>query len=61
MKTKTAKIATCTHEVPSCLNPANKVIKVGEKIEFLKTKFRNGEGHLVLVSGKTVPDVFFDF
>jgi hypothetical protein len=57
MKTK---IATCKSRVPSILSPTKQEIGVGEKMEFLKIYFHNGEHWLKLKDGKTVPSVFFN-
>jgi len=54
------KIATCRSKVPSILSPTKQEIRVGEKMEFSKIYFYNGEHWLKLKDGKTVPSVFFN-
>jgi hypothetical protein len=54
------KIATCRSKVPSILSPTKSEIVVGEKLEFSKIYFYNGEHWLKLKDGKSVPSVFFN-
>ena len=56
---KTQKIATCRTQVPSCLSPTKESIEVGQELAYTKIFFDNGEHHLKLIDGKTVPSVFF--
>jgi hypothetical protein len=60
MEEQAMKKATCKSEVPAVLSPLGRKIEVGEVIEYRREVWYNGEGHLVLNDGKTVPDVFFD-
>ena len=55
------KIAICLRTVPACLSPTNQQIEVGEKLEYTKIFFDNGEHHLKLPNGDRVPSVFFDW
>lgn len=54
------KKALCISRVPSVLSPSNEEIKIGEVMEFSKEIWSNGEHHLILGDGKSVPSVFFD-
>lgn len=62
MKTKTTnlKTTTCKLSVPACLSPTNQEIKVGEKIDYIREFFYNGEHWLRLPNGESVPSVFFE-
>lgn len=55
------KTATCVREVPAILSPTNKPIGVGERLEYTKIFFDNGEHHLKLANGDRVPSIFFDW
>jgi hypothetical protein len=55
------KTATCVRTVPAILSPTNKPIEVGEKIEYTKIFFDNGEHHFKLANGNRVPSVFFNW
>jgi hypothetical protein len=55
------KTATCTHTVPAVLSPTGAKIEKGATLNYTCVLFRNGEHHLVLMSGKWVPSIFFDF
>ena len=54
-----AKVAVCKRAVPACLSPTKQPIGVGQKVEYTKIFFDNGEHHLKLANGDRVPSVFF--
>jgi len=55
------KTAICVRPVPACLSPTNQSIGVGERLEYTKIYFDNGEHHLKLPNGSSVPSIFFDW
>lgn len=55
------KIAICLRTVPACLSPTKQPIEVGQKLEYTKIFFDNGEPHLKLPNGDRVPSVFFNW
>lgn len=54
------KFAVCESRVPAILSPTGKLIEIGDKVEYKRIVFRNGENHLVLDGAKQVPLVFFN-
>ena len=54
------KQAICVSKVPAILSPYKKDIEVGQKIQYKKEIFRNGEHHYVLADGNQIPSIFFD-
>ena len=53
------KTAICVRPVPAVLSPTKQAIGIGEKLEYVKIFFDNGEHHLQLTNGDRVPSVFF--
>jgi len=55
------KEAVCISCVPACFSPTAAPIESGQKLEYTKIIFRNGEHHLVTPNKKQVPAAFFDY